>query len=86
MPRIDPVNFYLEEREEGSNTYHYQYINWRRIISLFHPRKSENEAQLQRYYSVCEKALIHALSQPSNRADFAEIKEMLSIIRTYKPT
>lgn len=86
MPRVDPVNFYLEEREEGSNTYHYQYIDWRRILSMFHPKKANNEILVAKYYEVCERSLLHALTQKKNTLDFPEIKQNLVKIRTYKPT
>lgn len=65
MPKTsDKSVFYLQPAAGGDgDKFEYHFMDWRRIIELFHPSNAKDDASKSRYYELCTKRLDAALTE-----------------------
>lgn len=84
------INFYLSERWPKilpiTTTYgqkftrqisgcHYMYINWRRIVKNYHPRKFPHGTEIkQKAADLCKYAIEYRSSYSTNEVEVLELK------------
>jgi hypothetical protein len=89
MPKsADISTFYLQPAAGNPDKCEYHFMDWRRIIELFHPSNATNDLTKSRYYEVCikrlEAALTEQLKAKKSPEEIQEIKDIkASIERRY---
>lgn len=70
------INFYLSERNPNKpKGYHYQFISWKRIVNLYHPRKFQAYTELRQLAAaLCRYAIEHAASKSLDQTEMLELK------------